>query len=437
MLARRLRRYWRRYSLRDSEQLIPPGCRSGDSAADRSNRAPLFDPQDPVFAADPYPLFERLREQDPVHRGATGAWVLSRYQDVSDALIDERLGNAPSEYATVNPRNRERYTCARVANNILPFLDPPQHVAPRKLITQSFHQFLRQREPDLRALAESCWTTLATRDEFDLLADYATPFAALVFARLLDLPRKDLPQLLEWSHWFFYLLTVIPSQQARISIDASLESFCAYLDRVIETRRAAPGDDYISHLLRANADSSTLSQDQLRDNLILLFADGVGNVDRGIAATVALLLQHPGQRRQLQSQPELLPQAIDESLRFESPGQFIGRVALEDLEIGGCSIRRNDAVILLLGSANRDPAVFERPDRFDITRFPNPHLAFGRSRHACVGGPLVRSEIRAAIEPLLPEFDRLETVDPALDWEARTGHRWLASLRLRRERKSA
>lgn len=422
-----LRNLWRRYRLREHEQSIPAG-ESLDLTTQARFGKVLFDPQDPDFVRDPYPLFEYLRENDPVQRGATGAWVLSQYRHIAAALVDPRLGNAPSEYATVNRRNREHYLCARVANDILPFLDPPEHTAPRKLISHSFNQYIRRHPPPLQAIAETLLTELAPRAEFDLMADFATPYAARVFGSILQLDEARMPDLLQCSHWFFYLLTVIPSQQARIRIDHALAQLREHFLQLLEIRRHSPGDDFISFMLRANHSTQTLDQDQLVDNLILLFADGVGNVDKGICNAAALLLRHPDQLQLLRHKPQLLSKAMDECLRFESPAQFIGRVALEPLRINDISIRKNDAVLLLLGSANRDSAQFDNANRFDVTRFPNPHLSFGKSRHACVGAPLVRLQMQTAITSLLDAFPQLELATPQLNWQLRMGHRWLQDL---------
>lgn len=426
-----LRRLWRRYRLHDTEESIPPGA-PANAAMPVSLRATRFDPQDPHFVADPYPLFCYLREYDPIQRGSTGAWVLSRYDDVSAALIDDRLGNAPAEYATVNERNIERYLCASVANNILPYLDPPEHTAPRRLIAQSFQRFVRSHPPPMRKIAERRLAALAARPGFDLLHDFATPYAAEVFCHVLGLDQRQLPELLEWSDWFFYLLTVIPSQQARIQIDHALEQLRIRFADLVKSRLRNPGEDYVSALLRANRESGTIAREQLVDNLMLLFADGVGNVDKGVCAAAALLLRYPGQCERLRHDPALLPRAVDECLRFESPAQFIGRVATGALEIRGQALRKNDVVLLLLGSANRDPEQFEDADEFDIGRYPNPHLSFGRSRHACVGASLVRLEIQAAIEAFVPVASDFELVSNELQWQLRMGHRWLAGLRLSR-----
>ncbi|HIF05832.1 MAG TPA: cytochrome P450 [Gemmatimonadetes bacterium] len=201
---------------------------------------------------------------------------------------------------------------------------------------------------------------------------------------------------------------------------------------MIVVRGSNPGPDYISELVRLNREKAILEDEQILDNLVLLLADGLGNVDKGICNAVAALLEHPDQWELLEREPELLPCAVDECLRFESPAQFIGRVAKEDLEINGQLIRKNEAVLLLLGSANRDPEQFDDPDRFDVSRDPNPHLSFGRSRHSCIGGTLVRLQMQTALGVLLQLIPRIEVSESGLTWQPRMGHRWLSELRVRR-----
>ena len=431
MRARKLQKLWRKFHLRDTEEEIPPGNLLHSARTDSDGTRRIFDPLNSEFIANPYSTYRYLREHEPIQRGATGAWVLSRYEDIANALVDSRLGNAPSKYATVNKRNADRYLCADLANNILPFLDPPDHTVPRKLISHSFHQYLVKNPPPLTGIAEQVLEGLPRSEEFDLLSKFATPYTAKVFCHLLGTDEKQIPELLQWSDWFFYLLTVIPSAQARIQIDQALANFRACIAQLVEARKSKPGTDFISYLLQENGDQAKLDDIQIIDNLILLFADGVENVDKAICNAVTLFLKFPEQRDLLDNHPEFLPQAVDECLRYESPAQFIGRVAKQDLEISGQLIRRNEAILLLLGSANRDLSQFDNADTFDITRKPNPHLSFGKSRHGCVGGIFVRQEMQAALKTILNQLPGVELSCPDLNWQPRMGHRWLVELRMR------
>ncbi len=389
-----------------------------------------FDPLDPAFVADPYPFFRRLREEEPVHRSVMGAWVLTRHADVSAALGDDRLGNAPARYAVVNARNRERYVCADVAAHILPFLDPPEHTAPRLLIARRFHERLRRSPPDFVGIAADLLADWEGHEVRDVVADFASPLAVSVIASVLGVPLRDVRELERLSESFFYLFAAIPSREVREQLDTALTDFRSHLREVIRDRRANPADDLVSDLLSVHGEGP-LTEAQLVDNCMLLFADGVENVDRAIGNAVHTLLTHPDQFQLLRERPDLVPSAVEECLRFESPGQYIGRIAKADIELHGVTIPESSMVLLALGSANRDPDVFEHPDVFDISRRTSGHLAFGRGRHSCVGGALVALEMGAALVALMQETSELRLATDAVRFVPRPGHRWVERLPVR------
>lgn len=386
-----------------------------------------FDPLDRAFVADPYPYLAELQDRDPVHRSENGAWVLTRYEDVVAALADRRLGNAPSMYAVVNKRNRERYPCADVANNIIPFLDPPGHLRPRRIIARAFAGFLNQPNLNCQGLAADYLKELELSGG-DALHHFATPYALRVISTILGVPSQDEQLLKQWSESFFYLFSIIPSEEIRSKLDADLESFRAYFRELAGERRRHPRNDLISTLLHAELDGERLTEAELVDNCMLLFADGVENVDSGIASGLYALLSNPDQLTLLRARPDLVKQAVEECLRFEAPGQFIGRVVLEDFELHGVSLKKNVGVLLLIGAANRDPRRFDNPHRFDLLRSPNPHLSFGKGLHACIGAPLVRLQLAAVLRALLECPANVALGPSPVQWEARLGHRWLAGL---------
>lgn len=390
---------------------------------------PVFDPLDPAFVDNPYPYLERLQDREPVHRSLSGAWVLTCYEDVLAALSDRRLGNSPSMYAVVNKRNRERFTCADVANNIIPFLDAPDHPRPRKIVARAFAGFFNEAAIDFQALAGQALAGLGDQGG-DALRDFATPFALRVISTILGVPREDEQTLKRWSETFFYLFTIIPSEEVRDRLDRDLGEFRAYFTELVRERGARPENDLVSRLAAVARDGEGLSEREIVDHCMLLFSDGVENVDRGIANGLYALLQHPDQFLLLKSQRELLKPAVEECLRFEAPGQFIGRVVLEDMQLRDVSLKKNSGVLLVIGAANRDRRKFDDPHRFDIQRAPNAHLSFGKGLHSCIGAPLVRLEMEAALVELL-EFPRdITLAGPAVEWEARLGHRWVAGLPL-------
>ena len=407
--------------------VMPPTAAGAKGALEENGPLPGepldFQPLDPAFIDNPYPLLARLRTDDPVHRNSSAIWVLTRHADITAALGDPRFGNAPSPYAVVHARNRPRYLCADVANNIIPFLDPPEHDTPRRLIGRAFARQIRHTPPDLRAIAEEFIAPLRQRPFFDLLHDFATPYAVAVIGRTLGVPREDESLLKEWSHWFFYLFSIIPSHEIRARLDEALAAFRAYSRGRLEAVKHTPDESLLAALVETG-----LSDPEIVDTCMLLFADGVENVDRAIANGAAQLLPVPGLWQHLATHPGAIPAAVDECLRFESPALFVGRVAREDIHLHGRTIPKNAGVLLILGSANRDPEAFPDPDIFKPGRPGNRHLAFGQGRHSCIGGPLVRLEMITAFETLVREFPMLRVTGERLEWTPRLGHRWLARL---------
>lgn len=261
------------------------------------------------------------------------------------------------------------------------------------------------------------------------MQDFATPYTLKVLCRLLGFPEQDGPQLKRWSDHFFYLFTLIPSVPVREELDRALMEFRDYVGRAVAGRKGAASDDLIGQLLMQREAGGEFTDQELVDNCMLIFADGIGNVDSGIANLLASLTSEAGLLDQLRSEPALVPQAVEECLRHETPGQMIARVAAEEMEWHNQTIRPNEAVLLVLGSANRDETVFPAPDRVDLARGNlNQHLAFGRGTHSCLGGQLVRMQLQAALQVLLQELPDLQRARPALQWRPRTAHRWLESL---------
>ncbi len=395
-----------------------------------ANKPQPFDPLDPDFVRDPYPFYKQLREADPIHRAKSGAWVLTRYDDVAAALANPMLGNAPASFAVVNARNRDRYVAADVANNTLPFLDDPAHGERRRIVGRAFAAHLKSAPVDMAGLARETLSSARTPAGFDVIGDFATLFSVRTLCRFMGVPDEDGARLKAWSASFFYLFGTIPSEQARRDIDRDLTAFRAYFQELIEERRSAPRDDLVSALIAAEAGAGGFGGTFLADTCVLIFSDGVENVDSGVGSAVAALSDHPRQMEMLRADPALMPRAVDELLRYDSPAQHIARIARQDLDIGGLAIRGDSVVLLALASANRDPAQFDDPDQVDITREKNPHLSFGRGRHSCIGAPMVRMQMEAALAALLAAAPGWRRLTQTLEWQSRPGHRWLKELRI-------
>ena len=396
-----------------------------------SPREGPLDLLDPAFVRDPYPAYARLREADPVHRTKSGGFLLTRHADIVAALAHPALGNAPSRHAVVHARNRDRHVSASVAANILPFLDKPEHVLPRRLIASAFRAHLKANPLDAGAIARDLLAPRLRAGTMDAIADFGKPLSVEAIARFMGLPAANREELTRWSDFFFYLFAPMPSADALRRTDEALAAFRAYFAQLVAARRKAPGNDLVSRLIAEEEDGRRLSGEELVDTCLLIYSDGVENVDAAIANTLLALHRHPDEMRRLRTSPDLVPGAVQEALRYDSPAQVIARVAREDIVLDGRAVRRDQAVFLALGAANRDPAVFADPERFDIGRDASALLTFGKGRHSCIGAPLVRLQVEAALRVLIGTTAASEVDTERLVWTARAGHRWLEALPVR------
>lgn len=385
----------------------------------RRGGRPEFDPHARDFLADPYPFYARLRAENPVHRSPAGMWVLSRYTDVRDAVRDPRLSSRPSRYSVHARGNAERFPAARLARYLLPFLDAPDHTRLRKLVAKAISDAQAE---DLRGriatIIERLIAPGLARGEMDIVRELATPLPVEVIAELLGIPDSDRAQLKSWSANFFHIFSPLPPPEVYAALNQAVEEFSDYLGHLIAERRQRPGEDAISQLIAARDQDDRLTEDELVATCILMFANGEESLINLIGNAFLALLQHPAQMARLRAEPGLLRNAVEELLRYDAPAQIVGRTALTDLEIGGQRIRSGDPVFLLIGSANRDPAQFEAPDRLDLGRNASGHLGFGGGPHACIGAGLARIEAQQALAALLDatcSIEMLTVVPPRRD----------------------
>ena len=264
--------------------------------------------------------------------------------------------------------------------------------------------------------------------EFNGIEESASPFAIKMICEILGIPAD--PKLRIWSASFFYLFTKIPTAEVRGEIDKHLTEFRDWVHTCFQT----PHPTGVLSGLAALVSTGELSEAVAVDTIILLFVDGLENVDSGIGNTLYTFSRHPDQWTKLLEDKSLLGSAVDELLRFDSPAQYIARTCLEDFEWEGHQFKKDISVILLLASANRDEDGFEKPDRFDITRPPNPHLSFGRGKHSCLGSKLVELELAAILAALRKKFSGFKLISD-VKWQTRTGHRWMEKARFRASEK--
>lgn len=385
---------------------------------------------DPAFITDPYPWYERDRLVGPVVRASNGAYFVNGYSAVLEGLRDPRLLNSPSPFAAINIRNAPTSIAATVANNLIAFLDLPDHTLPRKTLATSLKSMIAEHERAVHDLCTRLTLGWQPGQEVELMAEFAEPFATSCIAAIMGIPDGKMAEVQRWSTVFFYLFLPIPDAATLATLNETLVSFRSFVAGIVEEKRAKPGNDLISLLLQTERNGFRFTTDQLVDNCMLLIADGIENVKTGLVNSIATLLSHPQEMVRLVQSPELLESAVNECLRFESPGQYQGRIAREDMALGRVEIRKHSVVILGLAAANRDPEAFPDPARFDITRQGRRHLAFGFGPHACIGGPLFELEAKVAIKHLLLDRFRLSMPESRLNWVERAGHRWPAQLRL-------
>ncbi|MCX2185374.1 cytochrome P450 [Streptomyces sp. SKN60] len=363
---------------------------------------------------EPPEEFRRLREQAPVARVTlpTGdrAWLLTRYADVRAALVDPRLSRAAAE-APDAPRMGNTTPGPKTILG----MDAPDHSRLRRLVMQAFTaRRVEALRPRVEQLAEEqIRLVLVAPRPVDLMSCYALSLPIKVIFELLGVPYEHVDRLHAWSEVIFSLggHSVEEVKEARGEI-------IGYLRGLIEQRREEPADDLLSVLVHARDEGQQLSEDELLDFAMIIMTVGHQSTANSLSTALFTLLHHPDQLALLRKKPELIPGAVEELLRF-NPFVFTGtqlRVATEDLTIGETGIRKGEAVIASLGSANHDAEVFADPDRFDVERTPNVHLSFGYGIHHCLGAQLARLEMQIALRTLIERLpDTLKLAVPA-DW---------------------
>jgi cytochrome P450 len=376
----------------------------------------------PAATEDPYAVFARLREQDPVHWSPRHkAWIVTRYADVEAALTDARLSS--DRVRPVLERARETGGESS-ATEILDIMkswmvvsDPPQHTRLRKLAAGAFKaQRISALADDIRALVHGFIDDFVASGERDLIHHVAYPLPATVIASMMGVPVDERDLFRAWSDELA-LVAFGAGGEARDDRHeralAGLREMFAYLQRLVDEARANPGDDMISALAAPVDDGDRLDDDELLSMLALLLFAGHETTINATANGVLALLEHPEQLALLESDPDLMPRAVEELLRFDGPIKVLHRHVVEDLELGGHQIRAGDRVFLSLSGANRDPERFTDADAIDITRHPNRHVAFGRGIHACIGAQLARMEMRYNLEGIVERLPDLRLAEGA------------------------
>jgi len=359
-----------------------------------------FDPFTDAAIADPYPHYAALRAADPVHWSEKlRAWALFRHDDVAAALRDDVHFSADRRRASRAPRPAEQAIDRRTVSS-----DPPACLAVRALLNAALVPRVRAIAPRIDAIIDELTAALVDRGEADLVADFAYALPIRVIADLLDVPEAERARFQELSR------TIARGMDRFYTGDDAsigLREIGAYFVGLVAERSDTPGDDLVRRLLRAEHEGDRLASLEVVATCAALVFGGHETTVNLIANGMLALLRHPAEIERLRTDPSLAVAAVEEFLRYDSPPQFISRVVAEPCELRGKALRPGDSVLLGIGPANRDPAVFAEPDRLDVARAPNPHVGFGLGTHFCPGAQLSRMEARAAIPALLTRFPRL------------------------------
>jgi hypothetical protein len=375
-----------------------------------------LDLTDPAVVADPYPAFARARAVAPVqwHEGLQ-LWLAFTHAEADAVLRDRRLGRIWRDREPA-----ERFGDFNLIHrNAILEMEPPEHTRLRRLISSAFARgHVERLRPWVEQLARDLVDGLVERSEgrepVDVLTGMAEQLPVDVIAELLGVPGSDRPLLRPWSNAIVKMYEYGRTSAIEEAAERAAGEFVGYLRELAAERRRAPGEDLLSHLVGVrDSAGDRLTEDELVTTCILLLNAGHEATVNVSGNGLLALLEHPDQLARLRADPALLPTAIEELMRFDSPLQLFERTATADVQIGGVTVPAGQKIAALLGSANRDPAVFEVPDALDVGRSPNPHISFGAGVHFCIGAPLARVELQASFGALLSRASRLELGRPA------------------------
>ncbi|WP_439027151.1 cytochrome P450 [Haloarchaeobius sp. DT45] len=364
---------------------------------------------------NPFDWYAEMRATDPVHwDDDRECWDVFRHADVSAVLSD------PQTFSS-DPRNASNETFRRASEGVemetMLGRDPPRHEHLRGVVEEYFRpRAIADLAPRIEEIATDCLDDVVESGEMDVVADLAYPLPVIVIAELLGIPSEDRETFKRWS----YSLVETPTERTEAAAsevqerrEQTLEELHEYFDDLIEQRKATPGDDLISNIVTAEIEHRPLTTEEMRGFCVLLLVAGNITTTNLLTNAVWTLTEHPDALAQLRSDRTLSTKAVEEVLRYRSPVQALGRIATRDVTLGDQTIRQGDVVVTWLGSANRDPDAFDRPDEFVVDRMPNQHLAFGRGIHYCLGAPLARLETRLALSALLDRVDDIEATTTA------------------------
>ena len=375
-------------------------------------------PFNPEFQADPHVVLDDLRARCPVHRDEqAGSFILTRYADVRPLVSDRTLWRDPfkaEEAAAIQRRFAEQDTGDRPrgeTTSIL-MLDDPDHARIRQPLAQALYARVAKFRPEVERIVDETLDAIDASKPFDLMTRFCIPIPIDVIASILGVDHSRLAEFRRWSEAVIQGLNPFINEEQRAVMEKANEELFAYFAETFDARRANPQDDLISDMTKLQAAGAPLSDLELQINLAALLIGGNLTTTDLIGNGVRQLLLNPGELAKLKADAAVVKDVVEEILRFEPPVDITGRIASHDMDVGGCPVKATQSLMFSLRAANRDPAVFEDPHRFNVSREHKPNVSFGGGAHICIGAPLARLEAQVALAKLFERFPNLRLADP-------------------------
>jgi cytochrome P450 len=372
---------------------------------------------DETFRADPYPVLARLREREPVHYDSVlHRWVLTREEDVARVLNDRTMSSDARKAAEGTYMSLFRGIEGDRQPSIL-FLDEPDHTRLRGLVSKAFTpRAVERMAPRIQEIVDELLDAVAGDEGFDLIARFAGPLPTIVIAEMLGVDPADQADFKRWSDESVLGFNPMLTEEEGQRVAAAGQAMEDYLQRAVGERRKEPRSDLMSAMIAAEEAGDQLTTEEIVTMCSLLLAAGNVTTTDLIGNGVYALLRHPGELRKLRHDSSRIENTIEEVLRYDPPVVQTGRVAMRDVEIGGCPVKRGESILTSLAAANHDPAVYADPDAFDTSRKDIHHNSFGGGIHYCLGAPLARLEGRLAIATIVQRFPKLRLAGELLEW---------------------
>jgi cytochrome P450 len=405
-----------------------------------------YQPIDIEFLKDPHATLRQMREEGRIHRTQGGfagfgleGYVVTRYDDVNEVLRDRAHISDFRKLPEGDPRRRRIDALGDSLPPSILTLDPPEHDRIRGLVNKAFTpRAIEALKPRITEIANELLDAVEGETEIEFMETMATPLPVIVIAELLGVPSEDRDRFKEWSNAVVAIspsdITDAESLQKRFQqAQAASSALAGYFREQVELRRDEPGDDLISKLIEVEEQGDRLTEPEMISLCRLLLNAGNLTTTDLLGNGLLELLRHPDQMQLLRDDPDLVPSAVEEMLRYTPPVSNTGRLTANDTEVAGCPVPGHANVAVSLMAANRDPKVFDHPESFDVTREENRHLSFGGGIHYCLGAPLARAEAQGALRALLERYNRIETAVPLdeVEWRGGGAFRGLRALPLR------